>query len=163
MVISPASGAHGYCQTPARLRGHLFWLLGRASHAAQQLTQDQIAAAGLRRGYYGVLATLDEFGPAAQAEIGRRLRLDPSDMVAILNEMEGKGYISRVQDPADRRRNRVTATAAGLAALDGFDRAITQVEDELLAALRPAERAQLTALLERLVSAPDQAASGASR
>src|SRR5688500_5219292 len=104
-------------QAPLRLRGTLFWLLGRASRSAQQLTRDRLAAAGLRRGHYGVLATLAEFGAAAQAEIGRRLGVDRSDMVAILNDLEGEGYVSREPDPTDRRRNSVTVTAAGLAAL----------------------------------------------
>jgi hypothetical protein len=69
---------------------------------------------------------------------------------------------SRVQDPADRCRNRVTATTAGLAALDGFDRAITEAADDMLARFGPADRARLIALLERLVSAPEQAAAETS-
>ena len=45
----------------------------------------------MRRGHHGIWSTLDEFGPAAQADIGRHLGLDSSDMVAILNDLESLG------------------------------------------------------------------------
>lgn len=145
---------HDDSRAPGRLRGRAFWLLGRASRTAERLTQEGLFAAGMRRGYYGVLATLDEFGPAAQAEIGRRLGIDRSDMVAILNGLEGEGYVSRERDPDDRRRNSVTLTLAGRAALTRFDEAITEAEDFFLATFTPAEREKLVGLLGRLVQPP---------
>jgi MarR family transcriptional regulator, lower aerobic nicotinate degradation pathway regulator len=132
------------------VRGHVFWPLGRAARTAQQLAQASLAAAGMHRGYYGVLASLEEFGPAAQADIGRRLGLDPSDMVAILNDLEDRQWVSREPDPTDRRRNKVTLTPAGQAAVARADQAVAGAEDELLAPLGPADRATLTSLLERL-------------
>ena len=104
----------------------------------------------MRRGFYGVLATLEEFGPGAQAEIGRRLGIDPSDMVAILNDLEHAGYVSRARDPEDRRRNSVSITDAGARALVWFDTAIAAAQDEMLSGLAPAERDQFIALLERV-------------
>lgn len=112
----------------------------------------------MRRGFYGVLATLEEFGPGAQAEIGRRLGIDPSDMVAILNDLERSGYVSRERDPDDRRRNSVTMTPAGRAALDHFDEAIAAAQDAVLASFSPADRDQLLTLLARLVADPAAAA-----
>jgi MarR family transcriptional regulator, lower aerobic nicotinate degradation pathway regulator len=156
-VISHGSCAHDESRAPRRLRVTAFWLLGRASRTAQQLTRERLAASGMRRGYYGVLATLDEFGPAAQTDIGRRLCIDPSDMVAILNELEDEDYVSRDRDPADRRRNSVTLTGAGRDALSRFDRAIAAAQDAVLAAFSPADREQLVGLLERLVSTSVQA------
>jgi MarR family transcriptional regulator, lower aerobic nicotinate degradation pathway regulator len=141
---------HG-SRAPQRLRGTAFWLLGRAARQAEQATQERLFAAGLRRGFYGVLATLEEFGPAAQAEMGRRLGIDPSDMVAILNDLERAGYVSRERDPDDRRRNSVTMTAAGREALDRFDEAIAAAQDALLASFSPADREQFVALLERVL------------
>lgn len=106
----------------------------------------------MRRGFYGVLATLEEFGPGAQAEIGRRLGIDPSDMVAILNDLERAGYVSRERDPDDRRRNSVTMTAAGAETLVRFDAAIADAQDEMLGSLSAAERDQLLTLLKRLAA-----------
>jgi MarR family transcriptional regulator, lower aerobic nicotinate degradation pathway regulator len=148
-VIHDQGCGDGESRAPARLRDRTFWLLGRAARGAQRLTADRLAQAGMHRGYYGVLATLAEFGPGAQAEISRRLGIDRSDMVAILNELENDGYVKRERDPDDRRRNRVVLTGDGLAALDRFDRAIDEAESAFLKSFSPAERKMLAALLER--------------
>lgn len=141
---------HDADRAPARLRGTAFWLLGRASLVARRRTTERLFGAGMQRGFYGVLSTLVEFGPAAQAEIGRRLRIDPSDIVAIVNDLVAEGLVTRERDPQDRRRNLVTATAAGRAALDRFDAAIATEEDALLETFTADERAQLLAFLHRL-------------
>jgi len=142
---------HSSQAAPRRLHSRLFWLLRLSGRAAEQLTQERLAGAGLRRGFYGVLASLVEFGPSAQADIGRRLGVDRSDMVAILNDLETEGYVRREPDPTDRRRNSVVITRAGRGALTRFDRAIIEAEKTTLAALTPAERETLIGLLQRVV------------
>jgi DNA-binding MarR family transcriptional regulator len=149
-VLGDDDCGHDADRAPARLRGTTFWLLGRAALVAQKRTAERLFEVGLQRGFYGVLATLDEFGPAAQAEIGRRLRIDPSDMVAIVNALVGEGLVTRERDPQDRRRNVVSPTAAGRATLDRFDAAIATEEDALLDGFTAAERAQLLEMLHRL-------------
>ena len=161
-MISDASCGHDQSRAPRRLQGTAFWLLGRAARQAERVTQERLFEAGMRRGFYGVLATLEEFGPGAQAEIGRRLGIDPSDMVAILNDLERAGYVSRERDPDDRRRNSVTMTGAGARALIRFDGAIADAQDAMLASLSPAERDQLIGLLEQLVAPAARRAAGAS-
>jgi DNA-binding MarR family transcriptional regulator len=161
-MISDASCGHDQGRAPRRLQGTAFWLLGRAARQAERVTQERLFEAGMRRGFYGVLATLEEFGPGAQAEIGRRLGIDPSDMVAILNDLERAGYVSRERDPDDRRRNSVTMTGAGARALIRFDGAIADAQDAMLASLSPAERDQLIDLLEQLAAPAARPAAGAS-
>jgi DNA-binding MarR family transcriptional regulator len=118
------------------------------------MIQERLAAHGVRRWHYAVLATLAEFGPSAQAQIGRRLGVDRSDMVALLNDLEREGYVSRAPDPADRRRNSVDLTEAGRDILARFDRLVIAADDALLQSLTPAEREQLFDLLGRIVHAP---------
>jgi DNA-binding MarR family transcriptional regulator len=137
-------------RAPSRLHNTAFWLLGQASRRAQRATQEALAEAGLRRYFYGVLATLAEFGPAAQAEIGRRLGVDPSDMVAVLNELEQLNYVRRDRNPDDRRRNRVQLTPTGAKALDRFDQAIAEAEAEFLSGLATDDQRRLLQLLQRI-------------
>jgi MarR family transcriptional regulator, lower aerobic nicotinate degradation pathway regulator len=146
------SGQHEN-RAPHRLRGTVVWLLGRASLRGHQLAYQVLASAGVRKWHYAVLATLAQFGPAAQASIGRRLGVDRSDMVAILNDLERVGYVSRVPDPSDRRRNKVSLTAPGRTALEHFDQLVDEAEAALLEPLSPAEREQLAGLLERIAGA----------
>ncbi|HEY0499212.1 MAG TPA: MarR family winged helix-turn-helix transcriptional regulator [Kutzneria sp.] len=135
---------------PHRLSGTVLWLLGRASQRGHQYAQERLAAAGIRKWHYAVLAALAEYGEQSQADIGRRLGLDRSDVVAVLNDLQGDGYVTREPDPADRRRNIVTISAAGRRALDGFDLLIAEADNHLLAELSVADRTQLVALLQRI-------------
>jgi DNA-binding MarR family transcriptional regulator len=95
--------------------------------------------------------TLEEFGPASQAALGRRTGIDRSDVVAALNDLASRGLIQRSPDPADRRRNVITITPAGRRQLRRLDGVLAGVQDKLLAPLSPAERQQLTRLLVRIV------------
>ena len=98
-----------------------------------------------------VLTSLAEQGPASQAELGRRLWIDRSDLDAILNELESTGRVARVRDETDRRRNVVALTRAGRAALARLDKRVDAAQEELLAPLPAADRRELRRLLERLV------------
>jgi DNA-binding MarR family transcriptional regulator len=106
----------------------------------------------MRRQDFTVLTSLAEQGEASQAALGRRLWIDGSDLHAIVGELERDGLIARVRDPADRRQNVVTITAAGRSTLKRLDPLIDAAQNELLAALSTTERRALAQLLERLIA-----------
>ncbi len=105
----------------------------------------------MRRHHYSLLTTLDDGGPASQADLGRRISLDRSDMVATVNDLVDQGFVERATDPTDGRRNVVSITAAGRRELRKLDRIVAACQDELLAPLSAAERKQLVRLLTRVV------------
>lgn len=141
----------GTSGAPHRLRGTPIWLLKRAWMRAHEEIRRQLAGAGLAHQHYAVLATLAEFGPCAQAEIARRIGVDRSDMVELLNRLQAEGWVHREPDPADRRRNSVSLTAPGRAALRRFDKLAEAAGDELLAPLSEADRETLLDLLTRMM------------
>ena len=96
------------------------------------------------------LAALEEFGPLSQASLGRHTGLDPSAVVAALNDLTTRGFVARFPDPTDARRNIVTLTAAGAEHLEVLDRLLGEVQDELLAPLSVPQRAELVRLLGRV-------------
>ncbi|WP_241827658.1 MarR family winged helix-turn-helix transcriptional regulator [Actinopolymorpha singaporensis] len=104
-----------------------------------------------RKWQYAVLATLEEFGPASQAELSARTGICRSDMVSVVSELADQGLVERAPDPADRRRNVVTPTRSGRRQLLKLDKLLARVEDEVLAQLTPTQREQLTRLLVTLV------------
>jgi DNA-binding MarR family transcriptional regulator len=136
---------------PAALTQKPTWLISEVSRVAHRLLTDKLATAGSRGYDYRLLAALQEFGPASQASLGRHTGMDRSDVVASVSELAGRGLADRSPDPADRRRNVITITAAGRRHLRRLEKQIGRIQDELLAPLTPEERAQLTALLRRLV------------
>ena len=136
---------------PTRLKGIPTWLLNQAAVQAGRLVSDGLGAADARRYHYSMLAALDEFGPASQATLGRRCGIDRSDMVAMVDELADRDLVERAQDPADRRRNIITITPAGIRQLQRLDELLTQIQDDVLAPLSTAERAQLVQLLTRVL------------
>jgi DNA-binding MarR family transcriptional regulator len=127
-------------------------LLGQAALRADRLVAAALAQEGVRRHHYAVLATLADHGPASQAELGRRLWIDRSDMHAVLADLEAAGLVSRQRDADDRRRNVVAVTAAAAPALARLDARVAAAQEELLAALDGAQREQLLDLLGRVVA-----------
>jgi DNA-binding MarR family transcriptional regulator len=92
-------------------------------------------------------------GPVNQQALIDLLGVDPSAVVAVLNELEGGGLVSRRRDPADRRRHIVVITAEGTAALGAVESVLGTADDDLFAALSPAERDQLEQLLTKVADA----------
>ena len=141
-------------ETPARLKAKSTWLISQVAARSHGLLTERLAAAGARGYHYRLLAALAEFGPSSQASLGRRTRMDRSDVVAAVSELAAQGLVERAADPADRRRNVVTLTPRGTARLERLDQVLAAVQDELLAPLSGAERAELARLLTRVLDSP---------
>jgi MarR family transcriptional regulator, lower aerobic nicotinate degradation pathway regulator len=148
-TIRPMATADG--TTSPRLRALPSRLINQAAIVANRLVADGLSGAGMRRHHYALLATLADIGPASQADLSRSTMIDRSDTVAAVNDLSGQGLVERAPDPADRRRNVVTITAAGRRQLRTLDRLVAGTQDALLAGLSADERAQLVGLLTRIV------------
>ncbi|MFI7540373.1 MarR family winged helix-turn-helix transcriptional regulator [Actinoplanes sp. NPDC049599] len=125
------------------------WLLTQTAAHAGRLVTERFAEIGARGYHYRLLEQLLA-GPASQADLGRRTGIHFGDVVAALNELAEGGYLERRPDPADKRRNVVTITAAGRRRATELAATAAAVQQELLAPLTPAERAELVRLLTLL-------------
>ncbi|MEV6726821.1 MarR family transcriptional regulator [Streptomyces xanthochromogenes] len=137
-----------------RIQSMPTWLVGRVASRGRGLVADAIAAEGLKLMHHAVLAATAEYGPVTQADLGRRLAVDPKDMVGMLNHLEQAGLVLRAPDPADRRKNAVTVTPRGTAVLARCGALAEAANAELLAPLTQDEQHQLMALLTRVHEAP---------
>ncbi|MFC7407006.1 MarR family winged helix-turn-helix transcriptional regulator [Georgenia alba] len=100
---------------------------------------------------YTLLELIIRAGGASQRELADTLRLDPSQIVALVDGLEQRGFAQRRPNAADRRQKSVVATNRGRQA---YRRARDRVEaslDEVLGELDEAERETLRALLTRIV------------
>jgi DNA-binding MarR family transcriptional regulator len=91
-------------------------------------------------------------GPTAQQQLADRLRMDPSSLVCLLNELEESELVIRHRDRSDRRRASVELSPRGERTLCDVDKALQVVEEEMLAGLDRDERDVLHSLLARLNS-----------
>jgi len=138
--------------TPRRLTTLPSWLTSQVALRGDRLVSEALAEAGVRKHHFTVLTALAEHGAVSQADLGRRLWLDRSDLHAVLNDLERDGLVARVRDQQDRRRNLVELTPAGTDELVRWDARVEAAQDALLAPLSAAERETLASLLERVVA-----------
>jgi MarR family transcriptional regulator, lower aerobic nicotinate degradation pathway regulator len=134
---------------PERLWRTPTWLVGHLAGDAHRIIVEAISAAG--RTDYAVLAGLAEAGPLSQADLGRRLGIDRSDISLVLDRLETDRLVTRSPDPAHRSRKLVQITPSGRRRLRRLDTDVGQAQDALLAPLDAAEADQFVALLQRLV------------
>lgn len=137
----------------APLADDLGFLLARAAAVSQAVGNAALAAHGLKVRSYSVLALAVTGGRPSQRELAAFLRLDPSQVVALIDDLARRGLVTREPDPRDRRANVVAATLEGRKL---YRRALADVEAgerRAHAALASAERTELTRLL-RAVAFP---------
>ena len=125
------------------LSGMLLVKLGRA---LQHRFNDALKPSELMPRHLQVLDELRQ-GPMSQQALADRVGVDPTKLVGLLNDLEGRHLVLRRRDPVDRRRHIVENSQEGEARVDAALAAAAAVEDELLAALDDEQRAQLRELL----------------
>jgi DNA-binding MarR family transcriptional regulator len=138
------------------LAGRLGYLLKHARERLGELTAEVLAPFGVTGRQVAVLIAVDDRVPLSQQEVARRLGVDRTTMVDLIDELEAKGLVQRRQDPADRRRNVVALTPAGTATLDGASSATRDAEQRFLAGLSGAQATAFRAAL-RAVAFPGPA------
>jgi DNA-binding MarR family transcriptional regulator len=148
-------------QAPARLRSLPSWLVNQAAIQAGRLVSREFDAVGVRRYHYSLMTALDELGPASQSALSRHTSIDRGDMVAAVNELADRAWVTRKPHPTDRRRNVIALTATGRRQLHKLDDRVASVQREFLAPLSAAERRELVRLLATVVDhgRSDQGAS----
>jgi DNA-binding MarR family transcriptional regulator len=124
--------------------------LAYAGQIANGRIKKALAAHGLKPAHSHVLMLLTDKGAMGQQALVEELRVDPSVLVAILNDLESAGLAERRRDPADRRRHIVEIRDRGKELLEEVDRAVVAVEAELFADLAPDELTTLQHILERV-------------
>lgn len=133
-----------------RLSARLSFVLKRAFLELDALHQERLAPYGIEARDMAVLLLLDSREPESQQQAARRLAVDRTTMVSLIDGLEAKGLVTRRPDTADRRRNVVELTDAGRATLTDALRASDEAEAELLAALDETEAAQFREMLRRI-------------
>jgi DNA-binding MarR family transcriptional regulator len=126
-------------------------LLEHLARVGRRAAETTMSPGGLRPRHLIALKLLSEDGPASQQGLTEALRLDPSNVVGLLNELEERELITRRRDPTDRRRHIVEMSPRGDEELCRAYTRIRLVEDDLLSALSAVEKATLYHLLVRAV------------
>ena len=126
------------------------YLLKHAQLRMAELNAAALAPFGITGRELAVLIAIDSQAPLSQQEAARRLGVDRTTMVALIDELEGKQLVQRRQDPADRRKNVVALTPAGRGTLRKAGKASDEAERRFLAPLTGDQAAQVREALRRI-------------
>jgi DNA-binding MarR family transcriptional regulator len=132
--------------------GSVAFLLAQVGAHAAGLFAERLAPLGLAPQHAGILRLLAREQGSSQRELADRLGIQPSRLVALLDELESRGVIERRDDPADRRSYALHLTQSGRATLAEIGRVARQHGAALCAALDEDERRQLGSLLARIAA-----------
>ena len=158
MVRAPkggdSRGAGEPPELPPSMRDRVPFLIYRAAEESHALANEMLAGIGLSARQAGILTMVTELAPMTQRALGDALRIDRTTMVALLDDLEEKGYVARQRHPRDRRAFLVRPTESGRMAKIAAVRILDEQHRRFLAPLTPAERGQLATLLTRLHRRP---------
>jgi DNA-binding MarR family transcriptional regulator len=107
----------------------------------------------LRSGMFSALALIEDNPGIAQTALARAIGQDASAAVAMLEDLEQRGWVRRERRPRDRRRYAIFVTEGGRQVVDTLMGVMSAIEDEVLGGLRPSELLALNYFLDGIDSA----------
>ncbi len=110
---------------------------------------DTVGESGISPGLFGVLVVIGENPGLTQQALANAAHLDRSTVVTVIDKLEDRGLVER--RAADRRSNGLFLADKGAVLLRGLKRKVAQHERRVVQNLSARERAQLVALLQRIL------------
>lgn len=136
---------------------HIFgYNLKRAYMVVHAGFREAVEADGLSARVFSALSLVVHFPNITQSALARRLGIERSGLVAIVDELETLGYVTRAAVPKDRRVQALVPSPAGRAAYRDALRKSKAREAEILAHLSAEEKATLLRLLKKIRELEDQ-------
>src|SRR5215475_750870 len=129
-------------------QGAAFLLAQVGAHAAARFGE-RLAPLHLSPPHAGILRVLSRSAGLSQQELASTLKMHPSRLVGLVDELETSGFVKRQENLDDRRTYALHLTSEGQAILGEIGRIAKEHQESLLASLNKEERTQLADLLQR--------------
>jgi DNA-binding MarR family transcriptional regulator len=126
-----------------------FLLAQVGAHAASQFAE-RLGVLELTPADAGILRLLSADAGLSQQELAAKLQIHPSRLVAILDNLEKRGFVERRANQDDRRLYSLHLTQAGGEILQKIGNVARQHQEALLSGISGEERNTLAALLLRI-------------
>ena len=128
------------------------YLLARLGDASRRRFHRALEPEGLHPRDFGVMTMVASHPGLSQQQLHEKTAIDPSSMVAVIDELEAKGLAERRPHPDDRRARAIFLSDRGRETLERVRALVAGLQRELFAALSPEERGTLHALLLKLAA-----------
>ena len=124
--------------------------------AQRKAGEDWIRARELSHEQAFALGYLVQNPGAIQRDIAQVSRTSAASVSSLLQGLERRGLVERRTQDGNERSKRVYATPAGAELIAGFETAMAEADETILAPLNQAERATLQALLTKITAELDR-------
>lgn len=127
----------------------LSYVIGRLDRVLRRRLSAAVEPIGLTLPAYTALSVLRAQDGLSNAHLARRSLVTPQSMSEVIKLLVDQGYVRRRAEPGHGRVIRTELTEAGSRALERCDRAVDDVERELLGTLDADEVTRLRGVLLR--------------
>jgi MarR family 2-MHQ and catechol resistance regulon transcriptional repressor len=125
----------------------VFW---KANKAIEKADLASIADTGLTISDFTIMEVLLHRGPLPINAIGEKVLLTSGSMTAAINRLDKKGFVTRIQDPADGRCFHVHLTKNGRHIIEQAYAKHESNLERIAAVLTDEERGNLVRLLKKI-------------
>lgn len=126
------------------------FLLRVASGVGEARFAARLDRLGLRQSLYSVMLIIDENPGLKQQEVGQTLSIQQPNLVALINDLVGKGLVARTVNADDRRSYSLTLTPQGQSLLRSANAVHVENEQGLAKLLAPLSVEEFRAALVRV-------------
>ena len=134
------------------LAGSVGFLLSKLGHHSAARFAATLQPFGINPGHMALLRYVEHTEGQSQQALAGALELQPSRMVAFVDELEERGLVERRRNPADRRAHALHLTAEGRKLLADVKEVADDYERQLCRDLTEKERDQLLVLLRKVAA-----------
>jgi DNA-binding MarR family transcriptional regulator len=135
---------------PEELSGYTGFLLGYLGEKSRRRFMAMLEPHGFHPREFGLMTVLSTRPGITQQDLASLARVDPSSMVALLDDLERRGIAERRVNQDDRRRRAIYLTDEGKRLVRVLQREARKAAKEFLAPLSGEESEQLNLLLRKL-------------
>jgi DNA-binding MarR family transcriptional regulator len=135
------------------LHDNLGYLTRVARNVMVQSSSEFVGDLGFATGQITLLGLIAANKGVSQNDLARAILMRKSQVTGLIQDLVARGLVRREEAGADRRFNTLTLTPAGKQAWKGAAARLTAHSDTLLGPLEPAERAELTRLMRKMIAA----------
>ncbi len=125
-----------------------FVRLGILGVQVTELARQRLEPLGLTPKQVGLLACVDSGANTSQREIASGMRVAPSLVVTLVDQLEGLKAVTRIRRPGDRRVQEISLTETGRKLLSEALFVVRELDEDLTAHLADGDRRALERALE---------------
>ena len=133
--------------------GHL---IRRAQQLAVAIFMGETTGFDITPVQFAILNALLDVPGEDQVTLSGKVAFDPATLGSVIGRLEAKGWLKRQADHTDKRRKLLWTTDEGERVARDMVHAVNTAQQRIVSPLTAEESAQLTALLQKLISGHSQ-------